>query len=288
MGIHLVLQGHVAVFGEVPFLPLGGQFPADVHRVFHQVYQAEDRHLHQEGDDCVPRQGRRIQPGIPVEGKAEGMQEGGEDAGKADEKGRADGGDVQAVVLVMSGAHEEQRRDEQQQHDEGIPQEQAEFVETVHSLEGALPEDEHFDEDSQGEHHDDRENEPSQTLLPARPLPGGDAVGPGEEGEGPSQDFRGEERGQGVVEQAGREVEHLCAHVSQGIPQDVHEDDADGGEFHREAPPLADEHGEKHRQGRENERVRDAGEGAHDGHHGVQRRESVNEPGCPNPFHIPC
>ena len=115
MRVHLVLEGHVAVLGQVPALALSTQLAPDVHGVLHQVREAEEGHLHQEGDDDVPGKRGRVQREGPVEGEAEGMQQGAQDGDQADEQGRADGGDVQAVVLVVPGPDEEERADEHRQ-----------------------------------------------------------------------------------------------------------------------------------------------------------------------------
>ena len=288
MGIHLVLQGHVAVFGEVPFLPLRREFTPDIERVFDHVGDPEEGHLHQQGDDDVPGEEVHVHPPRPVEGDPEGVQQGAEDGNEADEKRRADGGDIQAVVLVMARPHEEDRPREHAQQDQRIAQEGPEIGDDVHPLELAFPEQNQFDEHAEGEHGDDGEDQPPQVFLPGVLPPGRNVVGPGEKVQRPAQDFRGEEGGQGVVQEGRRELEELRAQVSQHIPQDVHQDDADGREFHGEIPPVADEDRHEHSQDGEDDRVGNAGEGAYDGHHGVQRRETVDKPRSSDPFHILC
>ena len=99
----------------MPALPLGAQLAPDIHRILDHVRKSEKGHLHQEGDDDVPGKGGRVQREGPVEGEAERVQQGAQDGDQADEQGRADGGDVQAVVLVVPGPDEEERADEHRQ-----------------------------------------------------------------------------------------------------------------------------------------------------------------------------
>ena len=269
----------------MPALPLGAQFPPDVERVFDHVHQPEDGHFHQEGGNDVPRQVRYVDGEGPVEGEPESVQQGAQDGDQADEKRRADGGDIQAVVLVVAAPHEEKRADEHAQQDQGIAQVRPERTDDVHALEGPLPEDEQLDEQAQGEHRDDGEHQPAHVLPPGTPVAGRDMPGAGVQVQRPADDFRRHEGGEGAVEDFILEIEQVRPQVSQDVAQDVHEQDADGGELHREVPPVADRDREGHRQGRQQEGIRPSEPGAHNHRHDVQRRESVDDPTCPHPSH---
>ena len=288
MRVHLVLEGHVTVFRQMTPLPLGAQFVPDVHGVFDQVGESEDRHLHQQGDDDVPGKGGEIDGERPVEGEPEGVQQGAEDGGQADEQRRADGGDVQTVMLVVPGPDEEEGADEHRQEHQGVPEEGPEGADDVHALERRAAEDEQFDEQAQGENGDDREHQPADVFLPGTPRAGGGIPGAGEQVQRPSDDLGGQEGGEDVVDDFRGEIEKLGAEVAQHVSQDVHEDDDHGRELHGKVPPQADEHGEHHRQEGEDERIRPAEEGAQGDSRDVQRREAVNEPAGPDPFHNVC
>ena len=185
----------------------------------------------------------------------------------------------------MSGPDEEERADEHRQEHQRVPQEGPEGAHDVHALERRTPEDEQFDEQAEGEHHDDGEHQPADVVLPGSPGAVGYGPGTGEEVQRPADEFGGEERGQDVVDHLRGEVEDFRAYMSQQVSQDVYEDHAHGGEFHREVPPEADYDGHEHRQGGQDERIRPPEEGAEDHHRDVQRRESVNEPAGTDPFH---
>ena len=213
------------------------------------------------------------------------MQQGAQDCDQADEQGRADGGDIQAVMLVVPGPDEKERTDEHRQDHQGIPEEGPESADDVHALERRAPEDEQFDEQAEGEHRDDGEDQPAEVLLPGTRYAGRDVPGAGEQVQRPADELGGEEGGQDVVDDFRGKVEEFGAHVPQQVANDVHEDDAHGGELHREVPPQADDDGHEHRQGRQQERIGPSEEGARNDHRDVQRRETVNEPAGSDPFH---
>ena len=130
------------------------------------------------------------------------------------------------------------------------------------------------------------EDEPAQVLFPGAAVPGREMIGAGEQVERPAQGLGREEGRERAVEDDGREVEEFGPQPSQHIAQDVHQDDEDGGEFHREAPPLADKDREDHREKGEDDRIRPSEKGADDDSRHVQRGETVDEPAGTDPFHI--
>ena len=170
-------------------------------------------------------------------------------------------------------------------HHQGVPQEGPEGAEDVHALERRAPEDEQFDEQAEGEHRDDGEHQPADVLLPRSPGPDGHGPGAGEQVQRPADELGGEDGGEDVVDHFRGKIEELGAHVPQQVAQDVHEDDAYGGELHREVPPQADDDGHEHRQGGQQEGIRPAEEGADDNHRDVQRRETMDDPAGSDPFH---
>ena len=288
MRIDLVLEGHVPEFGQVPLLLLGGQFVADVDGVFDHVGDAENRHLHKNRDDDVAGEGGRIDGNRPMEGEPEGVGKGAEDGHAPDEQGRPESGEVQVEMLPVPETDEEEGAGEHEQQYQGIAQERAEFTAGIHPLEGPFPEDEQFHEKAEGEDGDNGEDEPAQVLFPGFLPVGGRMIGAGEQVQRPAEDFGGQERGEDMAQQGGRQAEHLRAEVAQDVAEDVRQDDIDGGEFHRKAALQADQDRHEHRQDGKDQGIRDAGVRAQDGHHGMQRRESVDDISRPDLFHRHC
>ena len=186
------------------------------------------------------------------------------------------------LLLLVDGEvhHEDEGHhggDNEEHHDAGVFQ---------HGIAGVIEVRVNADAEDQGHGR----HQPAGVLVPGLfPfIAGGPVEGEAvrEQIQSPADPFRDQERGDGVVPDGRKDVfQHHGADVSQQEADDVHQDEGRDGDFHREVFPEADESGQRHGEGGEQQAVPHAHHRAQHGNGYVQQREAVDEPSCFLPVH---